>query len=138
MYCSKCGKEVLNQSVFCGNCGSVIEASQKSTQDINSEGHSDTQKEKNVMVSFCTKKQFGQFLVSNVILEIGSQQYRVPFNVTTKINVPEGLQSITCYMDYLGKSGIVKIQSVFSTGRLYQIVYTTPIVVTSPGNMTIS
>ena len=138
MYCPRCGKEVSNESVFCGNCGSVIETSQKNTQDINSEVHTDTQKDKNVIVSFCAKKQFGQFLVSNVILEIGSQQHRVPFNVTTKINVPEGLQSITCYMDYLGKSGLAKIQCVFSTGRQYQIVYTTPLVVTSPGNMTIS
>lgn len=138
MYCSQCGKEIPNDSIFCGNCGSVIGTSQASANGTDPAVNTAQQKGKPVMVSFCAKKQFGQFLVSNVILEIGTQQYRFPFNTTAKIEVPSGLQRITCYMDYLGKSGLAEMLVVLYTGQPYQIVYTTPIIVSSPGNLTIN
>jgi hypothetical protein len=90
-----------------------------------------------VPITFSAKKVFGQFLVSNVTLEIGNQQYKVGFGKTMTIPIPSGWQAVTCYMNYLGKSGMAKAQYNFIPGRQYTITYSSPMFVTSAGTLRI-
>jgi len=140
LYCGYCGTKADGENINLNSVASQQKippqnsqiSSQRTAGAVNSYANTES-----VPVSFAAKKILGQFLVSSVTIEIGSQQYKTAFNKNINFQVPVGFQNVTCYMNYLGKTGVAKAQYNFFPGRPYNITYSSPFIVTEAGKITI-
>ena len=123
MFCSKCGKQINQEGGFCPECGAKI----SENTDI----------EEKSFVYFRPKKIFGQWLLRRATMVIDSQQITTKIKRIEKIEVPSKTSEVSCYCNYLGKTGIARQSYAFESGKSYVVDYRSPLIVLMSGKMSI-
>ena len=93
--------------------------------------------ETEAIIRFIPTKVFGQTMVHKASLEIQGMTYTTKFKKPIEFPVKSGVQTILCYMNYLGKSGKAETTFHFESGKKYEIEYHTPMVVMASGKLNI-
>jgi hypothetical protein len=139
--CPYCYAPVAPESQLCSHCGAQVAQVQTAQQPAPDQAFAAppaTQAQTGVAtINFIAKKVFGQFLVSNVTLEINGAPYQANFNQPITIQAPSGNVQIVCYMNYMGKSGLAQMFVALAPNQSYQVEYQSPAVVTSEGKLSI-
>lgn len=124
MFCSKCGKEIDQEGGFCPQCGAKI--------------GEHTIVENKSFIYFRPRKHFGQWLLRKATIAIDSQKVTTKIKETVKLEVSSKTAEVSCYSNYLGKTGIATQSFTFESGKSYIVDYQSPLLVFSKGKISIN
>ena len=142
MFCSNCGNKVLDEGKFCMECGTPIGVTRENvistpvhTVQMAEDTSVQASTQAQCLIRFIPKKIPGQMMVSKATIVIAGTQRETKFKHPVEFMVDSGEVTISCFMNYMGKSGKARIDCQLLAGKKYEVLYKTPAVVLANGSI---
>ena len=156
MFCNKCGNKSDEGAGFCSKCGTKFVVINERLQKPELSEQDTAPPAENAMhttyesvqlnasktsiactVRFLPKKIFGQWMVRKATIIANGKECTTKFRKPIDFEISSGHQTLTGFMNYMGRAGKFSITYNFEPEKKYLIKYRTPLLVFFDGKVKI-